>query len=152
MDSIDRNVFLVHLCVYLDGRDLSRLRAVCKRFNDWIDPSIRKIRWHWVQLNSVLEVIGETNLCDVKMITYPIRVDHFMAGLEGFRRFTSKNHVCYMNDFYLRGNEQRLDEVIRRELRTCAFKFITYPPLTGNERHKFCGGTIHRGASLFVEY
>jgi len=76
--------------------------------------------------------------------------------MEGQRYILDGNRPGYaFNDFYLFGNEECLNDAIRKLVADeQRFKFITYPPLKGNERHDLGGvlGTIHRGASLFIEY
>jgi len=51
--NINKDVFIYHICKHLDGRDGSRLRLVCKQWDELIKrcPQLMlKIKYHYIQI------------------------------------------------------------------------------------------------------
>lgn len=148
MERVPNDVIIAHVFTYLDGRDLSRLRATSLRFRNLVDGvkwTKQMVDMHHVRLNSHLEFLEEIG----NPVTIGAVYMESPFGLEGYRMFKTPDGNFSISDFYIHGNLEGVKDAIAFYNR---YKLITYPQLPGNQRFDLGNGlgTIHRGASLFI--
>ena len=152
MERVPNDVIIAHVFTYLDGRDLSRLRATSLRFRNLVDGvkwTKQMVDMHHVRLNSHLEFLEEIG----NPVTIGAVFSRSLFGLEGYRTYEIDQGICSLSDFYIHGNLEGVKDAIAfYNWKNAYYKLITYPQLSGNQRFDLGNGlgTIHRGASLFM--
>jgi len=159
MDSFSTEIYTFYIFKYLDGKDLSYLRATSKFFNDFISKEDIRIKNHYIYFNSVYDIpymddlsILLTNQED-KIIDWLFEIG--FKG-EGCNLCTNnKGRIVYFNNWYtMHPLDTSYWTPFIDALKDFRWKLIEFPPLLGIERRKVVGGMgeLHRGACIYVSW
>lgn len=144
---VPKDVLIYHVFIHLDGRDLSRLRILCKFFKDSIDSNERlknRIDKHHVHINNpceFMDLIGNPTFGGWPDYVKTLRQEGTRIFING-----KNGQVIEFNDFYYHSHTIEFPSGVE------GYLFVTYEPLYDRERFQLpLGlGTIHRGASIVL--